>query len=518
MEPSLFQSLTSNSNKSITTGRKTTQEQIQESQDLEALINESPVEVTSQETTEVTEESPAPQREVNDNLNVVDQQKTDSYYKSERFNTENPNSNQQKHESMLMDRANKAVKAIQKILPNTKVVLHRSEDSYSQYIDTPSRGAFDSNTNTIHINMPKATGKTIAHEVLHAVLKQKLGAEVNIQNASKNMVASVRKAIAKSKKLTPEQIAEFDTYANQFDSDVKNEEYLTNVVGFLAENYTKLDAPEKSAVKEFVQKIADFVNEKFGTDINVADFTQSDRDVVDLLNAVAEKTTKGTEISETDVSILEQGEGGEVGVLKTEGISSTEAPSVSTDTRDFADLIQDKDISDFDGQNFVTNMYDFTTAGIVDIGNGITIDLQGGKSYVPYMMKRKGLNIGDVSNLAAFNSRENAESFIRNAQEGNSTLFSPHSGTLTKSWQFQQAIFEQLVNTALDNKILSKKDIIDTFNNAIKSQEGIKEFNQFKKNLGKNIKNFNSFKSDPLEIVRLLDIENNFSSRLKEKT
>jgi len=185
---------------------QTTQEEVtQESQDLETLINDSPVEVTTQETTEVTEDSPAPQREVNDNLNVVDQEKTDSYYKSERFSKENPNTNQQKHESMLMDRANKAVKAIQKILPNTKVILHRSEESYSQYIDTPSRGAFEPNTNTIHINMPKATGKTIAHEVLHAVLKQKLGAEVNIQNASKNMVASVRKAIAKSKKLTSEQ-------------------------------------------------------------------------------------------------------------------------------------------------------------------------------------------------------------------------------------------------------------------------------------------------------------------------
>ena len=341
-------------NESVVTGRKTTQEQIQESQDLEALINESPVEVTSQETTEVTEESPAPQREVNDNLNVVDQEKTDSYYKSERFNTENPNSNQQQHESMLMDRANKAVKAIQKILPNTKVVLHRSEDSYSQYIDTPSRGAFDSNTNTIHINMPKATGKTIAHEVLHAVLKQKLGAEVNIQNASKNMVASVRKAIAKSKKLTPEQIAEFDTYANQFDSDVKNEEYLTNVVGFLAENYTKLDAPEKSAVKEFVQKIADFVNEKFGTDINVADFTQSDRDVVDLLNAVAEKTTKGTEISETDLQALEAGGSINIGLpseikstdkTKTELVFKAKAPELSfvtdKDKIDITSLIKD---------------------------------------------------------------------------------------------------------------------------------------------------------------------------------
>ena len=378
-------------NESVVTGRKTTQEQIQESQDLEALINESPVEVTSQETTEVTEDSPAPQREVNDNLNVVDQKKTDTYYKSERFNKENPNSNQQKHESMLMDRANKAIKAIQKILPNTKVILHRSEESYSQYIDTPSRGAFEPNTNTIHINMPKATGKTIAHEVLHAILKQKLGAEVNIQNASKNMVASVRKAIAKSKKLTSEQKAEFDTYADQFDSDVKNEEYLTNVVGFLAENYTKLDAPEKSAVKEFVQKIVDFVNEKFGTDINVADFTQSDRDVVDLLNAIAEKTTEGTEIAESDVQALDTFEGGKFvknpsDALKTERLGNFEITYTQQDKiEDYLKdgrITQPKDLSSLEGMMTTITSPDDMMAGELKYKGKVIFEGEGGVFFV----------------------------------------------------------------------------------------------------------------------------------------
>ena len=385
---------TTQESQEVTEGRpdQTTQEEVtQESQDLETLINDSPVEVTSQETTEVTEDSPAPQREVNDNLNVVDQKKTDTYYKSERFNKENPNTNQQQHESMLMDRANKAVKAIQKILPNTKVILHRSEDSYSQYIDTPSRGAFEPNTNTIHINMPKATGKTIAHEVLHAVLKQKLGAEVNIQNASKNMVASVRKAIAKSKKLTPEQIAEFDTYADQFDSDVKNEEYLTNVVGFLAENYTKLDAPEKSAVKEFVQKIADFVNEKFGTDINVADFTQSDRDVVDLLNAVAEKTTEGTEIAESDVQALDTFEGGKFvknpsDALKTERLGNFEITYTQQDKiEDYLKdgrITQPKDLSSLEGMMTTITSPDDMMAGELKYKGKVIFEGEGGVFFV----------------------------------------------------------------------------------------------------------------------------------------
>jgi len=385
---------TTQESQEVTEGKpdQTTQEEVtQESQDLETLINDSPVEVTTQETTEVTEDSPVPQREVNDNLNVVDQEKTDSYYKSERFSKENPNTNQQKHESMLMDRANKAVKAIQKILPKTKVILHRSEESYSQYIDTPSRGAFDPDTNTIHINMPKATGKTIAHEVLHAVLKQKLGAEVNIQNASKNMVASVRKAIAKSKNLTPEQIAEFDTYANQFDSDVKNEEYLTNVVGFLAENYTKLDAPEKSAVKEFVQKIADFVNEKFGTDINIADLTQSDRDVVDLLNAVAEKTTKGTEITESDVQALDTFEGGKfvknpADALKTERLGNFEITYTQQDKiEDYLKdgrITQPKDLSSLEGMMTTITSPDDMMAGELKYKGKVIFEGEGGVFFV----------------------------------------------------------------------------------------------------------------------------------------
>ncbi len=385
---------TTQESREVTEGKpdQTTQEEVtQESQDLETLINDSPVEVTTKETTEVTEDSPSPQREVNDNLNVVDQQKTDSYYKSERFSKENPNTNQQKHESMLMDRANKAVKAIQKILPKTKVILHRSEESYSQYIDTPSRGAFDPDTNTIHINMPKATGKTIAHEVLHAVLKQKLGAEVNIQNASKNMVASVRKAIAKSKNLTPEQIAEFDTYADQFDSDVKNEEYLTNVVGFLAENYTKLDAPEKSAVKEFVQKIADFVNEKFGTDINIADLTQSDRDVVDLLNAVAEKTTKGTEITESDVQALDTFEGGKfvknpADALKTERLGNFEITYTQQDKiEDYLKdgrITQPKDLSSLEGMMTTITSPDDMMAGELKYKGKVIFEGEGGVFFV----------------------------------------------------------------------------------------------------------------------------------------
>jgi hypothetical protein len=165
-------------------------------------------------------------------------------------------------------------------------------------------------------------------------------------------------------------------------------------------------------------------------------------------------------------------------------------------------------------------MYDFTTAGEIDLGNGHKINLFGGKNYPALMMHLKGLNLGDVSNVAAFNTESNAQGFVNSSVESGANLFMPHSGTIEGSWQFQHSILEALTNVALTDKILSKKELIDTFNEVLTNQEGKKNFNQFKrkykKSTGKDIKNFNSFKSNPSEIVELLNTENNYSPKLRK--
>ena len=75
-----------------------------------------------------------------------------------------------------------------------------------------------------------------------------------------------------------------------------------------------------------------------------------------------------------------------------------------------------------------------------------------------------GKILGEVSNLAAFNTKSQAEGFVRNAIEGEANLFAPHSGTLEGSWQFQQHIFEELANLVLDKNILTNEEIIKSFN------------------------------------------------------
>ena len=162
-------------------------------------------------------------------------------------------------------------------------------------------------------------------------------------------------------------------------------------------------------------------------------------------------------------------------------------------------------------------MYDYTNAGDTDLGNGFKITMLGGKNYVPLMMELNGKVIGDVSNLAAFNTREQAETFIRNAELGGANLFAPHAGTLDQSWQFQQHTFAELFNLVLDNDILTPKELIDVFNNTIKdSKDNQKQFNQFATKYGEDIKNFDSFESDPKKIIDLLDIKNNYSPKLRK--
>jgi DNA-binding transcriptional MerR regulator len=219
----------------------------------------------------------------------------------------------------------------------------------------------------------------------------------------------------------------------------------------------------------------------------------------------------------------EQGSEGKVGTIRFQKIESNPAPKVSSDKRSFAKFVKDKSLKDFNGMDFITNMYDFTTAGKFDLGNGFKMNLFGGKMYVPLMLEKRGLNVGDVSNLAAFNSKENALGFIENSKKGDATLFAPHTGGIESSWQFQHAIFEQLTKLALKKKLFSKEELISLFNSALNSKDAKKEFNSFKENYKKQknrdykFDNFDGFIKNPMRLVDLLNASNNYSPDLRKR-
>tara|TARA_R110002153_G_scaffold116841_1_gene260672 strand:+ start:461 stop:8248 length:7788 start_codon:yes stop_codon:yes gene_type:complete len=413
----------------------------------------------------------------------------------------------------IINLASKAAKSIAKVL-NTKILLHESKDEYNKYTGKTGRGFYNPTTDTIHINLTNATASTVAHEVFHAVLLSKVKTDSAAAKMTMDMVSSIRKALPKGSKLA----ARIDAFSEQYkDTGFENEEKLAELMGILSSEYKQLDKPAKNIVVKFIEDIA----RKFGIKIPES-LTKTDEGVIDLLNTMSKKVAEGEVIEEGDLKPLEdqeQGDSGDVGTIKIprEQIDVTDTVNAKDDSRPWVrDLVDNVEVSTLNGENFITNMYDYTNAGKTDLGNGYSLDLLGGRNYVPLIMSKTGKKLGDVSHLAAFNTKQQAEGFIRNAEKGKASMFAPHAGTLEGSWQFQQDIFAKLVDLVLDNNILSKAELIKAFNLGIKSKKAKKSLSKFNKKNNSKLKNLNSFKSNPKELVRLLDIENNYSPDLRK--
>ena len=196
--------------------------------------------------------------------------------------------------------AKKGARAISKLLPKTKIVLHESQPEYQKFTNDTGNGFFDSKTNTIHINLSKSTNTTVAHEVFHAVLLNKIKSDTTLQSLVKNMVVSVNKTLQNK----PELSQKLDDFVQMYEDkgeNIMNEERLAELAGLLAAEYETLSPPSKSIVMDFIRKVA----AKFGIELP-SSFGKTDQSVIDLLNSIAIKTREGQEITEQDVRVLEE--------------------------------------------------------------------------------------------------------------------------------------------------------------------------------------------------------------------
>lgn len=397
---------------------------------------------------------------------------------------------------------------------SAKIYLITNEEAIAAGMGNVN-AALNPDTNDVYIvvDAPNnaSLNSSIPHEGAHIILREIFGDNPELFNQFKNDIKGL---------LSKELSNKLDNFAELYDDVEKSEEFLVELVGLIASNQAILSDSFFDKLKDIINKVLDSVAgiQPFklskGEDAlrflgKIANTLNGDINVNQLLNdSFVETSSENFDFKEGEVSAA--------GKMIFSKVKS-KAPLLDVDDRDFSKHITQVDFKEFEGRDFVTNMYDYTTAGQVDFGNGLSIELQGGKSYVPYMLEKQGLNIGDVSNLAAFNSRSNAESFIRNVRKSNSELFAPHSGTLDNSWQFQHSIFSSMVDLITDNKIMSNQEIIDAFNSTIISEKNAKNFFKFKSSLGRNIKNFDSYKGDISVLVDTLNEGYEKSTDIKKK-
>ena len=219
--------------------------------------------------------------------------------------------------------AKASAKAIVKLIPNTKIVLHESQAEYFRYTGKKGRGFYDTKDDIIHINLTSAKLSTVPHEVFHAVLLSKVKTDAKAREMAIRMVESVKKTLPKSSKLYKE-IEAFSKLYTGDQAQFQEEEFIAELIGLMSsqefKNYNQLKAPAKFAIIEFFKKIA----KKFGIKLG-SNFGKNDQSVIDLINVLATKTITGEEITEQDVEILN---GDVSGVIDA---SAREAKSVLTD-------------------------------------------------------------------------------------------------------------------------------------------------------------------------------------------
>jgi hypothetical protein len=194
--------------------------------------------------------------------------------------------------------AKKGAKAISKIAPNVKIVLHKSNKEFEKFAPK-GRGYYNPSSGVIHINLTNAKASTVAHEIFHAVFMQKIKAgDKGAIVAANKLIASVRKTLPKNSILAKR----IDNFTKEYNGkDIKNEEELAELFGIMASEYTSLNKPSKNKVIEFIRKIA----KKFGINIP-SNFTSTDEGVVDFLNTFSSKVREGKVIEEIDLITLDE--------------------------------------------------------------------------------------------------------------------------------------------------------------------------------------------------------------------
>ena len=204
---------------------------------------------------------------------------------------------QRKVRDRVVRTAKLGARAISKVLPNVRIVLHESNDEFLKYTGRDGRAEYLPEEQVIHVNLSSATASSVPHEIFHAVFIEKVKTDENAARAAEKMIMSVRKTLKDDSALAKR----IDDFASNYEANFQNEERLAELVGILSSEFKTLSKPAKSRVVEFLRNIA----RRFGIELG-SDFGKTDESVVDLLNTIARKTRKGELIEESDISLLEQ--------------------------------------------------------------------------------------------------------------------------------------------------------------------------------------------------------------------
>lgn len=224
------------------------------------------------------------------------------------------NVKQDTRKSKIVQQIKKGAKSLSSIFPNMKIVVHENNASYNKAMDVlggrkNTRGQFvymptaDNNyTGAIHINLERANGRTVPHEIAHAVMLKLFGenAEVfknfrdKIKDLAKGRTVKLKDAEGNVEEVSWDDLA--SDLADRYEDNERGEEYLAELTGIMND----IDLDDKES-RNIFQKVADFINNFISrfTGLKAIDDTSSAEDVLEFFEGLSGKISRGESIKVT---------------------------------------------------------------------------------------------------------------------------------------------------------------------------------------------------------------------------
>ena len=384
----------------------------------------------------------------------------------------------------------RAAKALSRIIPGTKFIVHDTDESYraatkEEGLKQSSNGEFNPKTNTIHINGTSANARTVAHEVFHAILINKVKADANAAAVTKRMV----QAIASKINNNPELKKKLENFISNYEENIQDEEKLAELVGMLSENYNSFSTSIKDIIARWIDKLANI----FGLD----PFNRNE--TYDMLNTIARKVAKGEVISEADVQIIEDVDNGES--FESQYISANGTVVITPSNRKSkvaGTVVSESDLVDpktLVGKPLEVFYYDNFTSSPYELKNrisGSSIKRVGeggpGYSYRPEI-KKAGIIAAFTNVTKVLNSIQGIRS--RNDVAKDSAVVgvalqnkeTGHLGNKTTERDFYSPS-EGVIAQAINDKLLTENEAVEMLRGAVEAYSATSKGSDPKSSLG----------------------------------
>lgn len=201
--------------------------------------------------------------------------------------------------TQIIKNTKKVAESIKKIFPKSRFVLHDNSELFTKATGKKGKGFFDTDSGTIHINLEKASKSTVYHEVSHAIANELIKNDAAANKVFGRLLKSIDKVLPAQAGNLRERINKF---TEKYEANEVNEEAFSELLGILAGEYKTLTKPKKSKVKDLIARFLRKLGIKVPPVLDT--LNETDENVIDFLNTLAQKVRSGEEVTETDLKVI----------------------------------------------------------------------------------------------------------------------------------------------------------------------------------------------------------------------